>query len=276
MDIKRKIVIDSNDKIFYDFSVESNNQTNNDSFIYNCEPIHVEQEYHLSKLIQTLHNNYEQKFKSLFHTFYAPKDSLNRFLYEQLSLSNRKRENLIVTPENILKMDTLDKEIRSAYPMTCRFKSDTPKWKLDKNLKDCIYLSKKISKKFVQNKELKKLLTNQDSYEIFFDKFQNVRNDFCSHFLDEINENIKNIKYYLFEEIKRNKLDKKISNLNRNESVKNLVNIDSNRDQAFVYVSYRDTEFKLKQLHFKKLQILYQKNEHKFNKSVKFEERLLK
>ena len=45
-------------------------------------------EYLRSKLTLDFHKSFEEKFKNLFHMRFAPKDSINRFLYEQLSLEH--------------------------------------------------------------------------------------------------------------------------------------------------------------------------------------------
>jgi hypothetical protein len=251
----------------------------------NNEPpaiIHIEQEYKLSKCITNLHNNYEQKFKQLFQTKYAPKDSLNKFLLEQLSLNNNLNLIIISKPENILKLDTLDKEIYTTYPLTsCCFNNATPKWKLIRNLKDCIYIGNQLCKqsgRLISNKEIKDLLLNIDNNNnyIDYDKFQQVRNDFCSKFKKEIDDNILNIKLYLYQEIKQNKLD------NNNIILDNLiidnkdkVFIDYTSNESFIIVKYKDKQFKLNKFHFEKLKNLFHNNKHRFNEQIKFEERYL-
>ena len=274
--INNKRIIQKNEnEINYDFSINNNNN-NNDT-----EPsiIHIEQEYKLSNCITNLHNSYEQKFKQLFQIKYAPKDSLNRFLYEQLSLSHKNYLIIISSPENILNLDTLDKEIRTAYPLTCRFNINTPKWKLIKNLKDCVYIGKQLCKQsriFISNKELQDLLNKQkhlDDNTLDFNKFQQVRNDFCSKFKKEIDQNIYKIKLFLYEEIKRNKLDSKISNLIIDNN--DQVTIDYTNNESFNIVSYKDKKFKLNKFHFEKLKNLFHNNKHRFNEKIKFEERYL-
>jgi hypothetical protein len=281
---KRNIQKNENE-ITYDFSNNSidNNNNNNNNDTEEPSIIHIEQEYKLSKCITNLHNSYEHKFKDLFQIKYAPKDSLNRFLYEQLSLSHKNYLIIISSPENILKLDTLDKEIRTAYPLTCRFNMNTPKWKLIKNLKDCIYIGKQLCKKsriFISNKELQDLLNNKqkhlDDNNLDFNKFQQVRNEFCSKFKKEIDHNIYKIKLYLYEEIKRNELDSKISNLIiDNNNSKDEVTIDYTNNESFNIVSYKDKKFKLNKFHFEKLKNLFHINKHRFNEQIRFEERYL-
>lgn len=243
----------------------------------NLESISVQQEYESSKLVIKFHENYESKFKSLFQMRFAPKDSLNRFLYEQLSLSNRSNKQLITSPENILKLDTLDKEIKTAFPLTCKFKKSTPRWKLEKNLKDCIYIGNKYSyetKQFADNQYLKKLLKNQikESNEDFYEKFLLERNNYSKMFETIIKDKIKEIKKFLFDELQKlvSKLDL-ISKTCSNETAQVLIDT-SNKYCA--EIKYRDTEFKLVKFHFDKLKTLFNLNKHKFSDSIKFEERV--
>ena len=112
-----------------------------------------------------------------------------------------------------------------------------------------------------------------DDDNLNFNKFQQVRNDFCSKFKKEIDHNIYKIKLYLYEEIKRNKLDSKISNLIIDN--KDKVTIDYTNNESFNIVSYKDKKFKLNKFHFEKLKNLFHNSKHRFNEQIKFEERYL-
>jgi hypothetical protein len=88
-----------------------------------------DEELERKQILNELHKTYESKFKELFYTTTAPKDSLNRFLLEQLSLGSDKSKDkeyrieyssCLNQTENILIMDTLSKEINTAYPLIGR------------------------------------------------------------------------------------------------------------------------------------------------------------
>ena len=88
-----------------------------------------DEELERKQILNELHKTYESKFKELFYTTTAPKDSLNRFLLEQLSLGWDKSKDkeyrieyssCLNQTENIVMMDTLSKEINTAYPLIGR------------------------------------------------------------------------------------------------------------------------------------------------------------
>ena len=105
--IKRKHDENSSNskELGYNFTIESNSITRPKTKL-----IEPEKELKRSKLIQDLHSRYDKKCKELFYFKFTPKDSLNRFLLEQLSLPQTK---LIQKPQHAIDMDTIDKEIKT-------------------------------------------------------------------------------------------------------------------------------------------------------------------
>lgn len=269
--LKRKLSSDTY-KLAYDFSAECKHLN---SIVARREPIQVDHEYEISQLIVGLHEAYEKKFIELFQMRFAPKDSLNRFLYEQLSLKNCPG-SLIKAPENILQMNTIDKEIRTSFPITSNFKDDSPKWKLINNLKDCIHISDKFSlgKECINrydNEPLKKLLNN----EIIYSEFKSVRNDLFHLLETDIEEKINQIKSFLFEELKSIlvKIETILATIPFN-NIEFKVKIVVNRGDDFVFVHYREQKLKLLRFHYEKLKTLFNLNKKKFKNSVNFEERV--
>lgn len=273
--LKRKLSTDAY-KLAYDFSIECKNLNSNCIAVRNEPPIQCDHEYKISQLIVSLHEAYEKKFIELFRMRFAPKDSLNRFLYEQLSLKDSAK-TLIKAPENILHMNTIDKEIRTSFPITSQFKDDSPKWKLINCIKECIHISDKFSldKECVDrydNEPLKQLLNN----EIIYSEFKSVRNKLFHLLESEIEEKINQIKNYLFDEMQSiimqiEKNSATTLSVNKNEF---KVKIVVNRDDEFVYVHYREQKFKLLRFHYEKLKTLFNLNRKKFKSTFNFEERV--
>lgn len=246
---------------FNDGFLLGSNYVPNSSKTIDFKETSPEREYLHSKLIIEFHNDYETKFKSLFFMRFAPKDSLNRFLYEQLSLQkkDRKNENSFLKPENILEMDTIDKEIRTAFPLTCTVKSlKGPIWKIEKNIKDCLYIGATFSKEsrlFVENYYLKEMLKENK-----FEGFEQLRQKYFASFATLFERKVKELKTFLF-----NSLNNLISNMNKEvKASEQLVTffekLEPNQHN-FIYIKYKDSEFKLTRYHFRKIKKLFELNQ---------------
>jgi hypothetical protein len=231
-----------------------------------------EREYLHSKLIIKFHNDYETKFKSLFFMRSAPKDSLNRFLYEQLSLQKKYAKNEIsfLKPENILEMDTIDKEIRTAFPLTCTVKSLKGSiWKIKKNINDCLYIGGKFSEEsglFVKNFHLKEMLKENK-----FERFEQLRQNYFASFETLFERKIKELKTFLF-----NSLNNLISNMNKevkaSEQLVTFFEKSEPNQNSFIYIKYKDSEFKLTRYHFRKIKKLFELNQISDPHLKKFED----
>ena len=108
---------------FYDFTIDVNEtvklKENRRKRIPDKEKLFHNIEYLRAKEFLNLHKIYDDKFYEIFYVEKAPKDSLNRFLYEQLSIMKKSDDDdddeysIIQKPKNIYKLDTFKIEIIS-------------------------------------------------------------------------------------------------------------------------------------------------------------------
>ena len=249
------------------FSIQSTTINGNNIDFAESKP---EQEYQLSKLIGNFHKKYQEKFTTLFHMRFAPKDSLNRFLYEQLSLPKSKQTSTskaseinIPKPENIINLYTIDKEIKTAYPFTCCTKSfKEKKWKIQKNIKDCLYIGSNFSSKnriIASNFNLKNLLNNGNKFTSankYFDIFNRERKQYFAYFKVSFEQSIKDFKNFLLQE-----LTNLIKKMDTSISINNTNKVVVSNDEHLVYIKYGvDSEFKVNKYHYDKIKRLFELN----------------
>lgn len=270
----------------YDFTIRSNARvisselTRNKSM--NLDGCLHATEVKRKRILADLHDSYSSKFKEMFYTNAAPKDSLNRFLYEQFSLTrlsstgSMEHSSCLIKPDNIMFMDTLKKEIYTAYPLISRAYSlerAEAYWQKEKS-KIQAYLS--LAKEFLdkdkiesENQEMskkivEKLKTSVNEYEQLFDdhriESERLRKDFqvlfqnCKrHFEQQCNVKIRIISQFL--------------NTKLCEVAKNLKSIAQETSQSIsrcpavsVELRFDEFSFKISVGHFEKLRKLYQKN----------------
>jgi hypothetical protein len=238
-----------------------------------------EHEYLRSKLTLGFHKSFEEKFKNLFHMRFAPKDSLNRFLYEQLSLKHTSSLS-IPKPENILNLDTIDKEITTAFPLTSNLRAlKGTQWKLEKNIKDCLQIGYALYKEtniYANSRHLKEILNSKQHVLIsdeYLEKYGSIREKYFEPFKGVFEQKIKEIKLFLYREIKEViKKTTAISKASEEERTLTIVDVDQNSEKCFIIIRYKDCKFRLTKYHFKKLEKLFEisQNNHEQKSSISF------
>ena len=249
----------------YDFSIE--NLFKNAPIDTDFKETSPEHEYSRSKLISSFHKNYVENFKRLFFVRFAPKDSLNRFLYEQLSLQKSDSTTLdnikmnLPKPDNIKELDTIDKEIKTAFPLTCKIKSfKGSQWKIEKNIKECLNIGYNFSNESstrVQNYGLKNLLNNNKQFktsEDYFEAFKDERDKYFNSFKKIFEQKILNLKVYLETE-----LEKMIKNM-KNETINIGHKVEKTNGEKIILIKYKDSEYQVSKNHFEKVYKLWKLN----------------
>ena len=264
---------------FYDFTIDINEDEiklkNEESSVQRLKCFH-HYEYLRAKEFMHLHEAYDKKFNELFYMEKAPKDSLNRFLYEQLSLKNDQFESFMIQkPKNIYKMETFKIEIISNYPLT-------KPMRLIKHLNR--YRTLKDINEFIQMAEFFVKLVDKDDERYVnryvnslkdFDKqycqdielhneFDRIYNKCLPYFKPIVKRKAKKIIDFMYDEIKHAlKSMKKQVDLFKNSSCpdddeKNKVEKELNGDT--VSLKYKDAAFTILSGHYEKLKKLYKKN----------------
>ncbi len=227
-------------------------------------------EYLRSKLTLDFHKSFEEKFKNLFHMRFAPKDSINRFLYEQLSLEHTSSLPIhIPKPENILNLDTIDKEITTAFPLTSNLRPlKGSQWKLEKNIKDCLQIGYALYKEthiYANSRHLKEILNNKQHVAIsdeYLENYGSIRDKYFEPFRGVFEQKIKEIKLFLYRELKE--VIKKTSVVSKpleeeaEERTLTIVDVDQISEKRFVIIRYKDCRFRITKYHFKKLEKLFE------------------
>lgn len=251
---RRKINVTSVDQLGYNFSIKLNLVV---KLTYSKNEL--EKEYLRSKLITEVHQRFDIECKRLFFFRHTPKDSLNRILLEQLSLP---KNDLIPVPRHVLDLDTLDKEIKNVFCLTCKVDSKTVRTRLKKLIKECIYFAKQMLKNdyflLIEDNNLSDLLRCYDSLtdteleQIFLDK----RAVYVSLLRSKIESRLMYLKKVVFDEL--NKLSFDLKQIREKNFTSDKVSVElANR----VIVRYKDQQFELNYLHYYKLKDLFLLNE---------------
>jgi hypothetical protein len=225
-------------------------------------------EYLRSKLTLAFHKSFEEKVKSLLHTRFAPKDTLNRFLYEQLSFRNTSKPGQnhsinIPKPENVFYLDTIDKEVLAAFPLTSNLKElKGSQWKLEKNIKDCLQIGYAFFREtglYANHRYLQEILNDKKNFSIsdeFLKYYGSIREKYFRPYRPLFEQKIKDIKVLLFLGLKE--LIKKMCVIDQTSKDRIAVDIENDSDKNFNFIRYKDCEFKMTKYHFRKLEKLFE------------------
>ena len=253
------------DQLSYDFTIESKQQNSKQ---FDLKP---SLEYECSKLIAKVFLNYEEKYKDLFYAQWAPKDSLNRFFYEQLSLPTDDTCTMQVNklrPNSFHLLNTIDKEIYATFPLTRKLSSgERTLFSLKKYIKECIRIGHQFHKEnrvFSSNSTLKMLLNTDMFSSTFFDSVLSARDVFTKPFRVLIEARIKTMKEFLYDELQ--------SLVDSIHKIKNLDHLDVIKQSDHYEIRYRDAKFKLTKFHHNKVKQLF--DIHNPNNLSGFKEKL--
>ena len=246
----RKLNVTSVDQLGYNFSIKFNVVV---KLTYSKNEL--EKEYLRSKLITQVHQRFDIECKKLFFFRHTPKDSLNRILLEQLSLP---KNDLIAMPRHVLDLDTLDKEIKNVFCLTCKVDSKTIRTRLKKLIKECIYFAKQMLKndyfELIENNNLSDLLqlydslTDKELEKIFLDK----RAVYVSLLCSRIESRLMHLQEVMFIELSKLSFD--LKQIKEKNYTSDKVSIEL-ADQ--VIVRYKDQQFELNYFHYHKLKDLF-------------------
>ncbi|RNA44570.1 phosphorylated CTD-interacting factor 1 [Brachionus plicatilis] len=249
---KRKTNVPSTSQLGYNFSIKSNVVT---KLKYHQNDL--EKEYLRSKLITEVHQRFDMECKRLFFFRFTPKDSLNRILLEQLSLPKNE-----LIPRHVLDLDTLDKEIKNVFCLTCKIDSKTVRIRLRKIIKECIYFAKQMLQndyfQLIEKNNLSDLLelydtlTDAELEQIFLVKRAAYENLLRS----KIDSRLMYLKQVMFNELTKLSFDLKKIKEENCTSEKVSIELGDN-----VVVSYKEKQFELNYFHFNKLKDLFLLNE---------------
>ena len=229
-------------------------------------------EYLRAAEFKRLHEIYDKKFKELFSIEKAPKDSLNRFLYEQLSLKSQDEKNYIQKPENIYKLETFKTEIINSYPLTKPIKRGR-RFQIVQDIDQYLNASKfylKLVRKSDERRlkrylyELNDSLKEADSDELL--KTFNYVHKKCFTILEPlVKPKVEKLICFMYNEIKS--ISRKICKLKNSfqEDDKEEIRKEMNGDT--VKLSFKNSSFSLLLGHYEKLKKLYIKNEIEFDEN---------
>lgn len=239
----------------------------------------IHKEFRRRSVLAELHDKYEKKFTSTFYTDTVPKDSLNRFLYEQLSLESRSLEHscCLKQPENILLMDTLAKEITTAYPLVARANKSIlfemewfkVKRKIDEYL-TLAFVFLKNEQKTDEFKTVRKLingfgalydLANYEQINVINklkERFSNTFNDCFQYFKERCDEKIKQVCEYMIE-CSRNTSNELIEIASvKEDTVRGKLEVRTTGKS--IEMSYQGCSFQIHEMYYEKLRQLYEMN----------------
>lgn len=251
---KQKVHEISTDQLGYNFSIKSNVVI---KLRYNKNEL--EKEYLRSKLITEVHQRFDIECKKLFFFRYTPKDSLNRILLEQLSVP---KNDLIPLPRHVLELDTLDKEIKNVFCLTCKIDSKTVRIRLKKLIKECIYFAKQMLKndyfQLIEKNNLSDLL---DLYDTLTDSeleqiFLNKRAVYVNLLQTRIESRLMYLKQVMFNELTKLSFD--LKKIKEENYTSDKVSVELGQK---VIVRYKDKQFELNYFHYYKLKDLFLSNE---------------
>lgn len=227
-----------------------------------------EKEYIRSKLVNELHEKYDLKCKELFYFKFTPKDSLNRFLLEQLSLGIDKKSNKLFdsnlsNPENVLAMNIVDKEIKSSLALTSNLKFiKNSRIKLIRTIKECIYFAKqslgiKNYYKILEEENLEKILSQNNSLsdEELLESFEMNRKEYLLKLDGIIRQKLIEIKVFLYNQLKTISIE--MNKLKEKNFKSDQVFIIELNNKKMIQVKYKEACFKLTEFHFEKLKSLF-------------------
>lgn len=239
-------------------------------------------EYLRAKEFLNLHKIYDDKFYEIFYVEKAPKDSLNRFLYEQLSIMKKSDDDdddydeysIIQKPKNIYKLDTFKIEIISNYPLTkpMRLVKYLNKFKTLKDIKEYIDIANKYFKKVDEDDEryLMRKIDDLDNYcknaykmdplELH-EKFETIYNKCLKIFKPIVKKKVNQLIDFMYDQIKiTSKNVKKILKSSSSNDPSSVVEIEE-IGTSIVSLKYKDIPpFKILKGHYDKLKTLYVNN----------------
>jgi hypothetical protein len=266
---------------FYDFTIDVNEtvklKENRRKRIPDKEKLFHNIEYLRAKEFLNLHKIYDDKFYEIFYVEKAPKDSLNRFLYEQLSIMKKSDDDdddeysIIQKPKNIYKLDTFKIEIISNYPLTkpMRLVKYLNKFKTLKDIKEYIDIANKYVKKVDENDEryLMRKIEDLDNYYKnaykmepleLHEKFETIYNKCLKIFKPIVKKKVSKLIDFMYDQIKiTSKNVKKI--LKNSSSNDSSTDIEIDKCETIVSLKYKDLPpFKILKGHYDKLKTLYE------------------
>ena len=276
---KRKLSSSDDEKDEYNplnsgFSIDANptNIKINTDFV-DTSP---EQEYHRSKLVSSFHRQFEEKCKSLFCLRFAPKNVLNVFLYEQLSIPKSESSNSqnsiisIPKPENLLQLCTLNREIIRGFPVTAPFKFfNGCDFKIEKHIKLCLNVGANFARAnrlYVNESCLRSLLYDRGSMESsleFFERFEKARDTYFEPLKPTFEKRIDDLKRFMLGQIEHMS-----QSLRSHQSVHESQTVTTNSDTKFVFLKYKDSEFTVSKGHYNKIKELFNLNKRVKNGST--------
>jgi phosphorylated CTD-interacting factor 1 len=262
---------------FYDFTINSTNVKikNANETLKIFKNFH-HYEYQRAKQFKNLHEIYDKKFNELFFIENAPKDSLNRFLYEQLSLKSdecnkdKYYDSFIPKPKNIYKLSTFKTEIFTNYPLTKPITLDKfiKKYRTVKDMTQYLEVSKSFidllgdkDRKYVSRDldDLKRYINDAERIEEkeLHEKFKRVYESCLPHFEPIVKKNVKKIIDFMYDEVKRvsKKMSKLIKSLGESHDHVKVDDVG-----ATVMLLFKDSSFPILKGHYEKLKKLYRKN----------------
>ena len=231
-------------------------------------------------VLSKLHETYREKFKELFYTDLVPKDSLNRFLLEQISanesnsldkLNEINMCSCISKPENIKLLDTLPKEIRTAFPLVSkpmRKLTELKPYKANRYIDEYVKVANLFLEKdaFEGSEKAKELFKDYTEKKSLSDReraqlVKSIYEQSYLYFSEIVDKKVKEICEFLYDRLKEfqtqlESIAAKAKALKAEDRPFPTVTI-SNRSADIVY---QEERFRITEVKYKRLLDLYQEN----------------
>ena len=260
----------------YDFSIKSNSKfssKSNENQLIKFQPFHSF-ELQRAQILSEFHSSYEEKVKELFFTDKPPKDALNRYLHEQLSIKSRVFNNenedyLLPKPDNELK--TLIFKFKSEYPIcTSALRHLTHMNSSKFLLKIQPFLQ--IAPYYNENKELNKELTkfrnnlNNEITPQTVDEYRSLFKSFACYYKPVIDDKIENLSNYLCNSLLElsSKLNQISKNIFMDYDSKRSIEFNNNEiilkelDNFTIELKFNNQSYQIGKKYYEKLKILFE------------------